>query len=84
MSLDRDVAGLFCVGFHGTAPSPEVLALVRRGVYGVVLAGWYADSALASVQRILDLQPESLHQRVAVFLGSKEEVERITRYHLQD
>jgi beta-N-acetylhexosaminidase len=37
MSLDRDVAGLFCVGFHGTAPSPEVLELVRRGVHGVVL-----------------------------------------------
>jgi beta-N-acetylhexosaminidase len=35
--LDRDVAGLFCVGFHGKEPSPEVLELVRRGVYGVVL-----------------------------------------------
>jgi fructose-1,6-bisphosphatase I len=34
-------------------------------------------------QRILDIQPESLHQRVAVFLGSKEEVERITAYHNQ-
>ena len=34
-------------------------------------------------QRILDIQPESLHQRVAVFLGSKEEVERVTAYHQQ-
>ena len=34
-------------------------------------------------QRILDIQPESLHQRVAVFLGSKEEVERVTAYHNQ-
>jgi fructose-1,6-bisphosphatase I len=32
-------------------------------------------------QRILDLQPTSLHQRVAVFLGSKEEVLRITADH---
>src|SRR5471032_1691919 len=32
-------------------------------------------------QRILDIQPEGLHQRVAVFLGSKEEVERATAYH---
>lgn len=32
-------------------------------------------------QRILDIQPTSLHQRVAVFLGSKEEVERVTAYH---
>lgn len=32
-------------------------------------------------QRILDIQPQSLHERVAVFLGSKEEVARITNYH---
>ena len=32
-------------------------------------------------QRILDIQPEGLHQRVAVFLGSKEEVKRVTDYH---
>jgi fructose-1,6-bisphosphatase I len=31
--------------------------------------------------RILDLQPGQLHERVAVFLGSKNEVERVTRYH---
>jgi beta-N-acetylhexosaminidase len=36
-SLDRDVAGLFCVGFQGTTPSPEVKELVRRGVHGVIL-----------------------------------------------
>ena len=34
-------------------------------------------------QRILDIQPEKLHQRVPVFLGSKEEVDRVTRYHKQ-
>ena len=31
--------------------------------------------------RILDLQPESLHQRVPLILGSKNEVERLERYH---
>jgi fructose-1,6-bisphosphatase I len=31
--------------------------------------------------RILDLQPARLHQRVAVILGSKNEVERVTSYH---
>jgi beta-N-acetylhexosaminidase len=36
-SLDRDVAGLFVVGFEGASPSAEVLELVRRGVGGVVL-----------------------------------------------
>ncbi|MDO8701010.1 MAG: class 1 fructose-bisphosphatase [Undibacterium sp.] len=32
-------------------------------------------------QRMLDVQPTTLHQRVPVFLGSKNEVERVTRYH---
>jgi fructose-1,6-bisphosphatase I len=31
--------------------------------------------------RILSIQPTGLHQRVAVFLGSKNEVERVTGYH---
>lgn len=30
---------------------------------------------------LLDVVPEKLHQRVPVFLGSKNEVDRITRYH---
>ena len=34
-------------------------------------------------QRIMDIQPEKLHQRVPVFLGSKNEVERVTSYHQQ-
>ena len=33
-------------------------------------------------QRILDLQPTKLHERVSVILGAKKEVERITSYHL--
>jgi fructose-1,6-bisphosphatase I len=35
-------------------------------------------------ERILDIVPTSLHQRVAVFLGSKSEVDRVTRYHLEN
>ena len=31
--------------------------------------------------RILDLQPESLHQRVPVMLGARHEIERLERYH---
>jgi fructose-1,6-bisphosphatase I len=34
-------------------------------------------------QRILDLQPGQLHERVSVVLGSKNEVERVTQYHAQ-
>lgn len=34
-------------------------------------------------ERIVSLQPEGLHQRVSVILGSKEEVERVTQYHFE-
>ncbi|HWK59856.1 MAG TPA: class 1 fructose-bisphosphatase [Eoetvoesiella sp.] len=35
-------------------------------------------------QRILDTQPSALHQRIGVVLGSKNEVERVRRYHQED
>ena len=38
-------------------------------------------AATNGLQRILDVQPAALHERVAVFLGSKEEVERVAAYH---
>jgi fructose-1,6-bisphosphatase I len=41
-------------------------------------AGGVATNGL---QRIMDIQPEKLHQRVPVFLGSKSEVELVTSYH---
>ena len=34
-------------------------------------------------QRIMEIQPAKLHERVAVFLGSREEVEIVTSYHRQ-
>lgn len=41
-------------------------------------------AALDGEQRILDITPQALHQRVGVVLGSKNEVERIKRYHQED
>ena len=38
-------------------------------------------AATDGTTRILDIQPEKLHQRVAVFLGSRNEVEHVTAYH---
>ena len=35
-------------------------------------------------QRIMELQPSELHQRVPVIMGSKNEVERVVDYHSQD
>ena len=34
-------------------------------------------------QRIMDIAPAQLHQRVSVVLGSKNEVERVTRYYAE-
>ena len=33
--------------------------------------------------RILEMKPEELHQRVPILLGSRQEVERIERYHAE-
>jgi fructose-1,6-bisphosphatase I len=38
-------------------------------------------AATDGATRILDVQPKGRHQRVAVILGSKNEVERVTSYH---
>jgi len=37
--------------------------------------------ATDGVRRILEVDPEKLHQRVPVFLGSRHEVELVTNYH---
>jgi len=39
-------------------------------------------AATTGRQRILDIQPEKLHQRIPVILGSKNEVDRVSAYHL--
>ena len=38
-------------------------------------------AASTGTQRILDVQPTQLHERVSVILGSKNEVERVAQYH---
>ncbi|OZI41423.1 fructose-bisphosphatase class I [Bordetella genomosp. 5] len=38
-------------------------------------------ASINGVERILDIKPDQLHQRVSVILGSKNEVERVGRYH---
>src|SRR5512141_1051274 len=55
-SLDQDVAGLVAVGVHGTTPSPEVLELVRRGVYGVILFARNVESAEQVAELVASLK----------------------------
>ena len=40
-------------------------------------------AATNGTERIMALNPTKLHERVAVVLGSKNEVERFTAYHLE-
>jgi beta-N-acetylhexosaminidase len=54
--LDHDVAGLFAVGFHGTSPSKEILELIRRGVYGVILFGRNIESAEQVAELVVELK----------------------------
>jgi fructose-1,6-bisphosphatase I len=39
--------------------------------------------AIAGTEPILDIQPTELHQRAAVMLGSREEIERLRLYHME-
>jgi fructose-1,6-bisphosphatase I len=49
--------------------------------------GWLVEqaggAASTGTERILDIQPTQLHQRVSVVLGSKNEVEQVARYHAE-
>ncbi|OFX13025.1 MAG: fructose-bisphosphatase [Alphaproteobacteria bacterium RIFOXYD12_FULL_60_8] len=40
-------------------------------------------AATTGYERILEIKPTNLHQRVPVILGSKNEVDRVTRYHTE-
>ena len=58
-----------------------------RLMYEANPMGWIVEQAGGAAtncrQRILDIQPGKLHERVSVVLGSKNEVDRITRYHTE-
>ena len=56
-----------------------------RLLYEANPMGWLVEQAGGAAhngqQRILDIQPQGLHDRVSVILGSKNEVDRILQYH---
>ncbi|MDF0605412.1 class 1 fructose-bisphosphatase [Neisseriaceae bacterium TC5R-5] len=64
-----------------TPQQPGKLRLMYEGnpmAFIIEQAGGVASNGQ---QRIMEIVPQKLHERVAVFLGSKEEVERVTSYH---
>ncbi|MFN0313764.1 MAG: class 1 fructose-bisphosphatase [Burkholderiales bacterium] len=60
---------------------PGKLRLMYEANPMAMIAEQAGGAATNGRQRILEIQPETLHERVAVFLGSKNEVDLVTKYH---
>ncbi|KQW34687.1 class 1 fructose-bisphosphatase [Rhizobacter sp. Root404] len=65
------------------ASKPGRLRLLYEANPIAMLIEQAGGAASTGRARLLDVQPEGLHQRVPVILGSREEVERIDRYHAE-
>ena len=87
-SMVADVHRILCRGGIFIYPwdqrEPEKAGKLRL-MYEANPMGFIVEQAGGAAtngqQRILDIAPDTLHQRVSVMLGSKNEVERVTRYH---
>ncbi|MEY2632960.1 MAG: hypothetical protein RIR00_1614 [Pseudomonadota bacterium] len=66
---------------HKDPARPGRLRLLYEANPMAMLIEQAGGAASTGRARILDLQPETLHQRVPVILGSAVEVERLERYH---
>lgn len=76
--------GIFMYPADSRDPSkPGKLRLMYEANPMAFIVEQAGGAATDGNSRIMDIQPEKLHQRVPVFLGSKNEVERVTAYHKQ-
>ena len=74
--------GIFLYPWDAREPAkPGKLRLMYEANPMSFLVEQAGGAATDGRQRILDIVPEKLHQRVSVILGSKNEVERATAYH---
>jgi fructose-1,6-bisphosphatase I len=87
-SMVGDVHRILCRGGVFLYPwdkrEPEKAGKLRL-LYEANPMSWLVEQAGGAAtngkDRILDIQPGKLHERVSVLLGSKNEVERVTGYH---
>jgi len=87
-AMVADVHRILCRGGVFLYPwdkrEPEKAGKLRL-MYEANPMSWLIEQAGGAAtngkQRILDIQPTKLHERVSVMLGSKNEVERVTAYH---
>ncbi|HVK31473.1 MAG TPA: class 1 fructose-bisphosphatase, partial [Burkholderiaceae bacterium] len=74
--------GIFLYPWDAREPDkPGKLRLMYEANPMAFIVEQAGGAATNGQQRILDLMPGKLHQRVSVILGSKNEVERVTSYH---
>ena len=74
--------GIFMYPWDKREPSkPGKLRLMYEANPMSWLVEQAGGAAVNGKQRILDVQPGALHERVSVILGSKNEVERVQQYH---
>ena len=75
-------SGIFMYPRDNKDPSkPGRLRLLYEANPMAMIIEQAGGAATTGNERILDIVPTSLHQRVAVVLGSKNEVERVAQYH---
>jgi fructose-1,6-bisphosphatase I len=76
--------GIFMYPWDRREPAkPGKLRLMYEANPMAFLVEQAGGAATNGQQRIMDLQPTKLHERVSVILGSKNEVEVVTGYHLE-
>jgi fructose-1,6-bisphosphatase I len=76
--------GVFMYPWDNREPNkPGKLRLMYEANPMSMLVEQAGGMATNGTQRILDIMPSALHERVSVILGSKNEVARVTQYHLE-
>jgi fructose-1,6-bisphosphatase I len=74
--------GVFMYPWDKREPDkPGKLRLMYEANPMALIVEQAGGAATNGKQRILELQPSKLHERVSVILGSRNEVERVTQYH---
>ena len=76
--------GIFMYPWDAREPNkPGKLRLMYEANPMSMLVEQAGGMATNGRARILDIEPKGLHERVSVVIGSKNEVARVTQYHLQ-
>ena len=77
--------GVFLYPWDAREPDkPGKLRLMYEANPMAMIVEQAGGAAHTGTQRMLDVQPTGLHQRVPVILGSRDEVAAVVRYHAED